>query len=54
MAMCDNIKGFSYTVEKGQRLFQLVATDSSPIHYKLVDNLTATTRGTGGFGSTGK
>ena len=54
MAMCDNIKGFSYTVEKGQRLFQLVATDSSPIHYELVDNLTATTRGAGGFGSTGK
>jgi dUTP pyrophosphatase len=54
MAMCDNIKDFSYTVEKGQRLFQLVATDSSPIHYELVGELTKTTRGTGGFGSTGK
>ena len=54
MAMCDNIKDFTYHVEKGQRLFQIVATDSSPIHYKLVDNLTKTSRGMGGFGSTGK
>ena len=54
MAMCDNIKNFSYTAEKGQRLFQLVATDSAPIHYELVGELSETTRGTGGFGSTGK
>ena len=53
MAMCDNIKDFTYTAEKGQRLFQLVAADSSPIHYELVKSLTETTRGTGGFGSTG-
>ena len=54
MALCDNIKNFDYTVEKGDRLFQLVAADSSPISYTLVDNLSDTTRGTGGFGSTGK
>ena len=53
MAMCDNIKDFTYTAEKGQRLFQLVAADSSPIHYELVKSLTKTTRGSGGFGSTG-
>jgi len=53
MAMCDNIKMKGYTAEKGQRLFQLVATDSSPIHYELVEELEMTTRGTGGFGSTG-
>ena len=53
MAVCDNIKELDYTVEKGQRLFQLVATDSSPIKYELVDSLEMTTRGTGGFGSTG-
>ena len=40
--------------EKGQRLFQLVAVDSSPISYKVVDELSETTRGQGGFGSTGK
>ena len=54
MASCDNIKDFDFTLEKGQRLFQLVAIDSSPISYKLVDNLSETSRGIGGFGSTGK
>ena len=54
MAMCDNIKTESYTVKKGQRLFQLVASDSSSIHYELVEELQMTTRGKGGFGSTGK
>ena len=53
MAMCDNIKTECHTVKKGQRLFQLVATDSSPITYELVESLEMTTRGTGGFGSTG-
>ena len=53
MAMCDNIKTESYTVEKGQRLFQLVSADSSPIKYELVEELAMTTRGIGGFGSTG-
>ena len=53
MAVCDNIKSKSYIAEKGQRLFQLVATDSSPIQYELVEELEMTTRGTGGFGSTG-
>ena len=54
MASCDNIKDFEYTVKKGDRLFQLVAADSSPISYVLVDSLSETTRGEGGFGSTGK
>ena len=53
MAVCDNIKSESYTAEKGQRLFQLVAMDSSPIQYELVEELEMTTRGIGGFGSTG-
>ena len=53
MAVCDNIKDFSYEVQKGQRLFQLVAFDNSPIRYTITDKLTNTTRGKGGFGSTG-
>ena len=32
MAAVDNIKDEAYTVEPGQRLFQLVAMDGSPIH----------------------
>ena len=54
MASCDNIKNFDFKIEQGQRLFQLVAIDSSPISYKVVKELSETTRGDGGFGSTGK
>ena len=54
MAPCDNIKDFRFNIKKGDRLFQLVAADNSPISYKLVDSLSDTTRGSGGFGSTGK
>ena len=54
IAMCDNIKDYKYTVDKGQRLFQLVGTDLSPIEYELHQKLSDSTRGTGGFGSTGK
>ena len=54
MAPCDNIKEAEYTVEKGQRLFQLVAADCSAISYTIVKELSETSRGSGGFGSTGK
>ena len=54
MASCDNIKDFIYSVKKGQRLFQLVAFDSSPIKYTLKEELSDTSRADGGFGSTGK
>ena len=54
MASCDNIKDYVYMVNKGQRLFQLVAFDSSPITYLIKEELTETSRGEGGFGSTGK
>ena len=54
MAACDNIKSEPYTAHKGDRLFQLVAFDGSPITYDLRDQLDASTRGSGGFGSTGK
>ena len=54
MASVDNIKTNDYTIETGQRLFQLVAFDASPISFELVDELSETSRGSGGFGSTGK
>jgi len=54
MAAVDNIKDFAYEVEIGQRLFQIVAMDGSAIHFELGDHLSETTRGTDGFGSTGK
>ncbi len=54
MAAVDNIKDYAFEVTPGQRLFQLVAMDGSPIHFKIVDELSETSRGSGGFGSTGK
>jgi dUTP pyrophosphatase len=53
IAMVDNIKQEPYTVKSGDRLFQLVAMDGAPITFSLVDALSDSTRGTGGFGSTG-
>ena len=54
MAAVDNIKDFSFSVEKGQRLFQLVSMNGDAIHFELVDTLSKTSRGEGGFGSTGE
>tara|TARA_Y100001970_G_C14146557_1_gene810177 strand:- start:579 stop:1016 length:438 start_codon:yes stop_codon:yes gene_type:complete len=54
MACCDNIKESNYIVKKGQRLFQLVSSSCSEIEYELKNELKDSTRGSGGFGSTGK
>ena len=53
IGMVDNIKTEDYQVSAGDRLFQLVAMDGSPITFELVESLSETSRGTGGFGSTG-
>ena len=53
MAAVDNIKQQDYTINSGQRLFQIVAMDGSPLSFELVDSLSSTSRGAGGFGSTG-
>lgn len=54
MAAVDNIKNTSYSVEVGQRLFQLVGMDGSEVNFELVQNLSSSSRGSSGFGSTGK
>ena len=54
MAAVDNVKTVSYEIKIGERLFQLVALDGSKISFSLVDELTSSERGDGGFGSTGK
>ena len=54
MAVCDNIKDYEFSISKGDRLFQLVSADLSSIKFKIVENLSDSTRGEGGFGSTGK
>tara|TARA_B100000900_G_scaffold165624_1_gene140602 strand:+ start:1060 stop:1497 length:438 start_codon:yes stop_codon:yes gene_type:complete len=53
MAAVDNIRQDDYTIHLGQRLFQIVAMDGSPLSFELVDELSPTSRGAGGFGSTG-
>ena len=53
IAAVDNIKLEDYTINSGQRFFQIVAMDGSPLSFELVDELSTTGRGTGGFGSTG-
>ena len=50
----DNIKNIPFALEVGQRLFQLVGMDGSEINFELVENLSTSSRGSGGFGSTGK
>ena len=47
----------NYLIKEGQRLFQLCSPDMKPLKLKVLkdgEELTQTTRGDGGFGSTGK
>ena len=53
IAAVDNIKTEPFTLKSGQRLFQIVAMDGSPIQFEVVDTLSETDRGSSGFGSTG-
>jgi dUTP pyrophosphatase len=52
MVALDNISDTNYRIEAGQRLFQLCSPILAPISFELTDNLTETSRGEGGFGST--
>ena len=44
----------SYVISKHQRIVQICAPDLSPFKIVFVDELDETSRGEGGFGSTGK
>ena len=52
IAAVDNIKDEPYLIEKGSRLFQIVSFTGIPVKFEVVNELTETTRGSGGFGST--
>ena len=43
-----------FTIKSGTRLVQICSPNLDSIEIKLVDNLSQTSRGTGGFGSTNK
>ena len=53
MAAVDNIKDISYRLEIGQRLFQICDRFLDPVYLNLVEELSDSERGNGGFGSTG-
>ena len=49
-----NISKDPATIEPGERIAQMVVAGHSRVEWEEVDELTATERGTGGFGSTGE
>ena len=53
-AFVDNIKDEPYRIDQGTRLFQICSPTLEPIEYTIVNSLSETTRGSGGFGSTGR
>lgn len=54
IAMVDNVTNTDYKIAAGTRLFQLCGPTLQPLKLELVQKLNETTRGSGGFGSTGK
>ena len=54
IACVDNIKNIPFKIEKGNRLFQICGPTLEPITFRLVEELSNTQRGSGGFGSTGQ
>ena len=54
IAAVDNHSSEPYQVQKGQRLFQIVAPGLEAIKLHLVDDLSNSERGENGFGSTGQ
>ena len=53
-AYVDNIKTYPYTVNRGDRLVQICSPNLEPIHFSIVNQLSESQRGVGGFGSTGR
>lgn len=49
-----NLSDKPYIVKAGTRLVQICARNLEPFNIKIVDNLRYTSRGSGGFGSSGK
>ncbi|MGB5977716.1 MAG: dUTP diphosphatase [Cyclobacteriaceae bacterium] len=49
-----NLSNEAYTVENGERIAQMVVAKHETIQWQPVDVLSDTSRGAGGYGSTGK
>ena len=49
-----NLSGEEFTINDGERLAQLVVARHEQVEWEQAEELSDTTRGAGGFGSTGK
>ncbi len=49
-----NLSGEEFTINDGERIAQLVVARHEQVEWEQAEELSDTTRGTGGFGSTGK
>ena len=54
MVSCWNRGGGAYTVQPGERIAQLVIVPVVQVELQVVESFTATDRGSGGFGHTGR
>lgn len=54
MVSCWNRSVIPYTIQPGERIAQLVIVPVLQADFKIVDEFTASDRGEGGFGSSGK
>ena len=54
MAKVKNVSQKEARVTEGEKLFQICSPNLEPIKIKIVKNLSSSSRGDGGFGSTGK
>jgi len=53
IGIVDNLSSEDFTIEPQTRLFQICSPALNPITFQLVNELSDTTRGEGGLGSTG-
>jgi dUTP pyrophosphatase len=53
-AVVRNLSSEPYVVRRGERLFQICSPDLTPFERVVVETLSASQRGYGSFGSTGK
>ncbi len=49
-----NLSSEDFTIENGERIAQMVIAKHERAEWEVVESLSNTARGTGGFGSTGK
>ena len=54
MVILANLSDETFTVTRGMRIAQLVVAPVTRVTLEEVDDLDATVRGAGGFGSTGR